>query len=221
MKRDNLEKQLVEYGLLLADDEREVERAAAQALNFFEALLAHKKAEPPFENKTLSQISPNKRWLLTSELYGIVNPGPGGWIGCCPTKAPDLLVVTRTACLSVPEKKIIAAWPQLHELVNIANRRNHAMFRIEQFKHPIPHKLKDIRTNSKYYLLCLNGIDEPRVSANFDAEGAVAYVCTETMNDVLRLFTDEIYYSIDDSSVILYDRWFIIKMRRTIPRLKK
>lgn len=202
---------MTRYGRTLTDDEVELKRTVEQTVNFFEALLIYHKAKPPMAVASLSEISPNKRWLFTGERYLV---GAGSW-SCAPKKDQQLTVAFREDCVKLKHggRSIINGDDLHYAMVHLMNDRKDSSFHISQMKKRIPHKLKDIRTNSKYYCLCLGGIEEPTVS-NHRMDMMKAFVLTESMNDVLRLFVNDVYYKVEEKYVTVYDRWFAVRLPR-------
>lgn len=211
--RSELEGAMVRYGIQITGSDENLAKVVEQGINFFEALLTHHRQKPPFTVSSLSEISPNKRQFFVSDKYW----DDGVFWSCVPTKIPECRVCFRASCIDLdPARRAVSKPDRLHEyLANLMNERAAPSFHISQMKKRIPHKLKDIRTNSKYYGLCQYNTSEPIVCSNTKLAGRV-FVITEHMNNILRLFKDEVYYAIDHFFVTMYDRWFAVR----IPKVK-
>lgn len=220
--REEVKEALVAYGQqrTLLENTKEVERAAEQTLNFFEALLTHHKPKMPFENKTLSELSPNKRALFSAKEYSeVFSEGGNEYWGCRPDKlrgVHGIHFVFRKECvrLTRPKKAEPDLWYK-SMVALIEDCRGDSFFHIDQLKKWIPHALKDIRTNSCYYWVCEHGIEDPTTENHVAQHKAV--LLTETVVAALRVFDGAVSVHVFNDAVVFYNRWFAVQL----PRIKK
>jgi len=221
--RAKVKEALVAYGQhrTSSGNTREVEKAADQSLNFFEALLVHHKPKPPFEDATLSEISPNKRVLFSSNAYAdMISVGGHDYLGCRPTKlrgVHGVRVVFRRDCVRINILHHDDEDPERYsEMVALMEERNDdPFFHIDQLREPIPHALKDIRTNSQYYIVGEQGDYGPETDSAPNRRRVT--LLTETVRDILRIFEGEVYLHIALGHATFYNQWFSVQL----PRVKK
>jgi len=219
LKRDDLIKSLVEYGSQLKSDTGVVKQTAEQTVNFFEALLATQVIKPPFENKKLSEIAPNKRKLFTAKSYCVtLGDAPWSWMSCNVnlTKDTTARVLFSNRCVYPRKFKDEPANAEHSEMVNLIACQSGPFFHVDQMTKPIPHELKRMRTNARYYGLCTFGVEDPITQSTCEHMRHVrAFVLTEAMNEALRIFSKEVRVDIMEHNVTVYDHWFAVRIPRS------
>lgn len=218
MKRDDLIKGLIEYGSQLKSDAGVTKQAAEQTVNFFEALLATHVIKPPFENRRLSDIAPNKRRLFTAKSYCVtLGDAPWSWMSCNVnlTKDTAARVLFSTRCVSPIKFRDEPADADHNDMVKLIACQSGPFFHVDQMTKPIPHELKRMRTNARYYGLCTFGVEDPITQGTCKHMRHVrAFILTEAMNEALRIFSGEVRVDIMEHSVTVYDRWFAVRITR-------
>ena len=212
--RPSVKEALRSYGSLLTDDPEALRKAVDQSVNFFESLLTLHKPKPPFENKKLSDIAPNRRQFFSGPSFRVSPNGEYSWMSCLVERKLGYFMrsLFSTQCVQPPAKTTEMRIDDVHfHMQELVEERGDPFFDIAQLKWPIPHTIKAQRTHCKFYGLCLSGIDDPIVDSQKETAGK-AWVLTEVVNEVLRVFSGEIHINIEVGHVTFYNRWFAIRI---------